>query len=236
MALAHIKELVGNACPLQSKQAHIGPTGLTFARSGFPNNSNLKSDCRVQCCVASGWWRTTMSDPFEFIDPIETFREAREEPGPANMKSAWLRRLPRNGLWLAAGAIVFSMSTSPIRPSGHALGRTRQGSCRYRCRPGRRSQGQDQCRGAQGRQRGRDCGPCHVGAWARHGTHADRGNAARRCRRRQARSISTAVDGSRATLRALHNERDRLSHRRTSTLCQRGGDRRNAWLHHAAHA
>ena len=49
-----------------------------------------------------------MSDPFEFIDPIETFREAREEPDPANMKSAWYRRLPRTGPWLAAGATVFS--------------------------------------------------------------------------------------------------------------------------------
>ncbi len=31
-------------------------------------------------------------------------------------------------------------------------------------------------------------------------------------------------------------QRDRLSHRRTGTLCQRGGDRRDAWFHHAAHA
>lgn len=47
-----------------------------------------------------------MSEPFEIIDPIEKFREARDEAGPSNIETAGQRRPPRTGLWLA-GATVF---------------------------------------------------------------------------------------------------------------------------------
>ncbi len=38
-----------------------------------------------------------------------------------------------------------------------------------------------------------------MGAWPRHGSDADRGDAARRCRRARARSISAAVDAAQPT-------------------------------------
>ena len=68
-------------------------------------------------------------------------------------------------------------------PRHHALGRSRQGAGRHRCRAGRRAEGQDQRRGAQGRQRGRDRATDRLGARARHGPDADRSDAARRDRR-----------------------------------------------------
>ena len=74
-----------------------------------------------------------------------------------------------------------------------------------------------------------------MGARARHGPHADRGDAARRGRRGPARSISAALAGAGAARRALHARGDRLSHRRAGPLCPGRRDRRPARLHHAAH-
>ena len=64
----------------------------------------------------------------------------------------------------------------------------------------------------------------------------DRSDAARRCRRRPARSVSAALDGARASGGALHADRHRLPDRRAGALRPRRGDRRHARLHHAAHA
>ena len=94
-------------------------------------------------------------------------------------------------------------------------------------------EGQDQRGGAQGRQRGRDRRADRMGAWPRHGSHGDRGDAARRHRRGPARSVSAAVDGARAARRTLHARGHRLSHRRTGALRARQGNRRPARLHHA---
>ena len=52
----------------------------------------------------------------------------------------------------------------------------------HRCRAGGRAQGQDQRGGAEGRKRRRNRRPDGLGAWPRHGSHPDRGHAARRHR------------------------------------------------------
>ena len=72
-----------------------------------------------------------------------------------------------------------------------------------------------------------------LGAWPRHGSHGDRGDAAWRCRRRPARPVPAAIDGAGAARRALHAGRHRLSNRRAGALCPRQGNRRTARLHHA---
>ncbi len=75
-----------------------------------------------------------------------------------------------------------------------------------------------------------------LGARPRHGSHADRSDAARRRRRGPARPVPAALDGAGAIGRALHARRDRLPHRRSGPLRQGRRDRRPARLHHAAHA
>ena len=75
-----------------------------------------------------------------------------------------------------------------------------------------------------------------MGARPRHGFDADRGDAARRNRRRPARPISAAVAGARAAFRTLLARRPRLPHRRAGALCARRRDRRPARLYYAAHA
>ena len=85
---------------------------------------------------------------------------------------------------------------------------------RDRRRAGRRPQDQDQHRRAQRRQRRGISAADRVGAWPRHGSHLDRGDAAWRDRRRPSRSVSSAFARPRADRRALHARRHRLSHRR----------------------
>ncbi len=47
-----------------------------------------------------------MSDPFEFIDPLERFQEAREDPAPADMTVAGHGARRSIGLWVAGASIV----------------------------------------------------------------------------------------------------------------------------------
>ena len=60
-----------------------------------------------------------MSDPFEFIDPLERFQEAREDPAPADMTAAGHGVRRRIGLWVAGasivsiGALIFAYAFAP---------------------------------------------------------------------------------------------------------------------------
>jgi hypothetical protein len=103
----------------QSPTRPPGQVSHPRERSGLLKDSNLASGSRVQCCagyqalcLVSGAWRATMSESFEIIDPVEKFREAREEANSANIETARQGGPTRTkqGLWLA-GAAVFSIST-----------------------------------------------------------------------------------------------------------------------------
>ena len=110
--------------------------------------------------------------------------------------------------------------------------RDRRDRCGAECRP----ENQDQRGCAQGRERGRDPRSRRMGARPRHGFDADRGDAARRNRRRPARPISAALARPRAAFRTLLARRARLPHRRAGALCARRRDRRPPRLHYSADA
>ena len=99
-------------------------------------------------------------------------------------------------------------------------------SCRGSTPRRRRPQGQDQHRGAERRERGRDRNASRMGAWARHGPDAHRGHAARRDRRAAHRPVSAALHGARTARERLHAGGSRRPHRRTGALRAREGDRR----------
>ena len=75
----------------------------------------------------------------------------------------------------------------------HPLGRPRQGEGGHPRRAGGRAPDQDQCRGAQGRQRRRDPRDDPLGAWGGHGPDPDRDHAAGRHRWRPHRPVSAAL-------------------------------------------
>ena len=60
-----------------------------------------------------------MSDPFEFINPLESFQAAREDPAPAEITAAGHGVRRRIGLWVAGasivsiGALIFAYAFAP---------------------------------------------------------------------------------------------------------------------------
>ena len=85
----------------------------------------------------------------------------------------------------------------------HPLGRSRQGDGWHQGGAGRRIARQDQCRGAEGRQRGRDRRPHPLDPRFGHGPDADRDDAARRDRRRPHRPVPAAERSAGAAGAAL---------------------------------
>ena len=93
--------------------------------------------------------------------------------------------------------------------------------------------GQDQHRGAEGGQRGRDRDTAGMGAWPGHGPHVDRGHADGRYRAVARRTVLALVACSKTLDGSFHLGGYRLPHGRTSPVRSRQGDGRETGLHHA---
>ena len=88
------------------------------------------------------------------VAPSLDRRARRAHADHQRLAAAEIRPRAR-GPWRAAHQRFARYARPRQVPRHHALGRARQGSGRDRRRAGGRAQGQDQCRRAQGRQRGR---------------------------------------------------------------------------------